>query len=121
GIRLLPAGPYGLAASDRPLRAATPCRRVTSSRPLQLGRGWQPLAAWPRAAAPCTLATVGCARGRLLSQRATALCMGPSHNWPPPCRGPWLQQAAPTRELAVAIPGCPLQRLPSLRKCSKNV
>ncbi|RWV81875.1 hypothetical protein GW17_00056668 [Ensete ventricosum] len=108
-------------SSNRPLRAATPCGRVASSRPLQLGRGRQPLAAWPRAAAPCTLATAGRACGRLLSQRATALCRWPSHSWPPPCRGPWLQHAAPTRGLAVAMPGCPLQRLPWLQKCSKNV
>ncbi|RWW66444.1 hypothetical protein BHE74_00026179 [Ensete ventricosum] len=45
---------------------------------------------------------------------------------PPPCGlalavagrpfslGPWLQPAAPARGLAVAMPGCPLQGLPSL-------
>ncbi|RRT44553.1 hypothetical protein B296_00049665, partial [Ensete ventricosum] len=53
----------------------------------------------------------------LLPLRVAAPLQGAlGYSRPPPCGG----RAAPTRGLAVAMPGCRLQGLPSLRKYSKN-
>ncbi|RWW47530.1 hypothetical protein BHE74_00046456 [Ensete ventricosum] len=81
--------------------------------------GWLPL--WlgrRRAPQPCGLALAAAGRpfawGPWL--QLTAPCRGPGHNQPPPCR--W--SANPARGLVVAMPSCPLQGLPLLRKRSKN-
>ncbi|RWV90838.1 hypothetical protein GW17_00046931 [Ensete ventricosum] len=67
-----------------------------------------PLVALQRAAAPCGRA-VG--SSPLRAGRSRSCLRGCCHyGWPPLAGG-----------LAVAMPGCPLQGLPSLRKRSKNV
>ncbi|RZS28022.1 hypothetical protein BHM03_00061570, partial [Ensete ventricosum] len=113
------AGPCGLAACGSPLRAgrsrsclrdcchygwlAAPCRG--------LGRTRLPPYGGALAAAGCPLT------GGPWLQPVAALQGGYGYSRLPPCRWP----AAPARGLAMAMPDYPLQGLPSLRKCSKNM
>ncbi|RWW15774.1 hypothetical protein GW17_00020370 [Ensete ventricosum] len=66
--------------------AAVPLQARRGQSPLAVGRWRSPLAGTPQATAPCRLATVGRARGRLLPMRVAAPLQvaGPCPAAPPP-------------------------------------